>query len=105
MSRELKMGDCVRITSRSRVEGYQPGDKGVVLEGPAVYAGASDTSYVVAMDKGGPAAPPPSSPPRTSNRTYDCGARAWAACDQDRPTPRSPLPATGGTHAPLRPHP
>jgi hypothetical protein len=25
-----------------------------VLEGPAVYAGASYTSYVVAMDEGGP---------------------------------------------------
>ena len=50
----MKKGDRVRVTARSRVEGYQPGDKGVVLEGPAVYAGASDTSYVVAMDKDGP---------------------------------------------------
>ena len=54
MSRELKRGDRVSVTARRRVEGYQPGDKGVVLEAPAVYAGASDTSYVVAMDKGGP---------------------------------------------------
>ena len=44
----------MRVTARSRVEGYRPGDKGVAMEGPAVYAGASDTSYVVAMDKGGP---------------------------------------------------
>ena len=54
MNRELKMGDRARVTPGSRVKGYQPGDKGVVLEGPAVYAGASDTSYVVAMDKDGP---------------------------------------------------
>jgi hypothetical protein len=54
MNRELKMGDRVRVTPGSRVKGYQPGDKGVVLEGPTVYAGASDTSYVVAMDKDGP---------------------------------------------------
>ena len=44
----------MRVTARSRVEGYQPGDKGVVLEGPTVYAGAGDASYVVAMDKDGP---------------------------------------------------
>ena len=44
----------MRVTARSRVEGYQPGDNGGVLEGPAVDAGVSDTSYVVAMDKGGP---------------------------------------------------
>jgi hypothetical protein len=50
----MKMGDRVRVTLRSRVKGYQPGDKGVVLEGPTVYADASDTSYVVAMDKDGP---------------------------------------------------
>ena len=54
MSRELKMGDRVRVTPQSRIKGYQPGDKGTVLEGPNVYAGASDTSYVVAMDKDGP---------------------------------------------------
>jgi hypothetical protein len=54
MNRELKMGDRVRVTARSRVKSYQPGDKGVVLEGPTVYDGAGDTSYVVAMDKDGP---------------------------------------------------
>jgi hypothetical protein len=54
MNRELKMGDRVRVTLRSRVKDYRPSDKGVVLEGPTVYAGASDTSYVVAMDKDGP---------------------------------------------------
>ena len=51
---ELKIGDRVRVTERCRVRGYRPGDKGTVLEGPAVYAGSSDRSYVVAMDKDGP---------------------------------------------------
>jgi hypothetical protein len=55
MGPELKLGDRVRVTSRSRVKGYQPGEKGTVLEGPATYAGASERSYVVAMDKDGPA--------------------------------------------------
>jgi hypothetical protein len=54
MRATLKVGDRVRVTSRNRVKGYQPGDKGVVLEGPTAYAGSSDTSYIVAMDKDGP---------------------------------------------------
>ena len=54
MSRELKPGDRVRVTSRSHTRGYQVGDKGTVLEGPSTQTGAGDPSYVVAMDKDGP---------------------------------------------------
>ena len=76
MNREPKMGDRVRVTSRSRVKGYQPGDKGVVLEGPIGYAGSGDTSYVVAMDKDQPDATGGLfSVPITSNPTCDRGAR------------------------------
>jgi hypothetical protein len=53
MSVTLRVGDRVRVTPRSRVKGYQPGDKGVVLECPTAYAGSGDISYVVAMDKDG----------------------------------------------------
>lgn len=53
-TRELKIGDRARVTARCRMSGYSPGDKGTVLEGPVGYAGASDQSYVVAMDKDGP---------------------------------------------------
>ena len=49
---KLKPGDRVRVTTRCRLSGYRPGDKGTVLEGPP--AGAADPSYVVAMDKDGP---------------------------------------------------
>jgi hypothetical protein len=49
----LKPGDRVRVTSRNRMHGYMPGDKGVVLR--EVITGPSGTSYfVVAMDKGSP---------------------------------------------------
>ena len=54
MSHELKIGDRIRVTARCRMSGYSAGDKGTVLEGPVSYAGASDQSYVVAMDKDGP---------------------------------------------------
>jgi hypothetical protein len=54
MGHVLKIGDRVRVTARCRMSGYIPGDQGTVLEGPAGYAGASDQSYVVAMDKDGP---------------------------------------------------
>jgi hypothetical protein len=54
MSDQLKFGDRVRVTQRSHVEGYQPGDKGIVLEGPASHTGDDQKSYVVAMDKDGP---------------------------------------------------
>jgi hypothetical protein len=54
MSDQLKVGDRVRISQRSHVRGYQPGDKGIVLEGPTSYTGDNQPSYVVAMDKDGP---------------------------------------------------
>ena len=46
------MGDRVRVSRPSR--GYQVGDKGTVLEGPAGYTADDPKSYVVAMDKDGP---------------------------------------------------
>jgi hypothetical protein len=47
----LKPGDRVRVTSRNRMHGFQPGDKGVVLR--EIVAGPSGAYYyVVAMDKG-----------------------------------------------------
>ena len=53
MDCELKPGDRVRVTSRCRIHGYQPGDKGTVLRD--VVAGPSGTCYfVVAMDKDQP---------------------------------------------------
>ena len=54
MSDQLKFGDRVRVSQHSHVRGYQPGDQGTVLEGPASYAGDAQQSYVVAMDKDGP---------------------------------------------------
>jgi len=51
MSRELNLGDRVRVKRAQR--SYDVGDKGTVIEGPSTYAGAADTSYVVAMDKDG----------------------------------------------------
>jgi hypothetical protein len=54
MSRELKMGDRVRV--RRPYREYQVGDKGTVLEGPSAYAGSAEKSYVVMMDKDGPGA-------------------------------------------------
>jgi hypothetical protein len=52
MNPDLKMGDRVRVSRPSR--GYQVGDRGTALEGPASYAGDDQKSYVVAMDKDGP---------------------------------------------------
>ena len=54
MSNQLKFGDRVRVTQRSQVEGFQPGDTGTVLEEPASNTGDDQPSYVVAMDKDGP---------------------------------------------------
>jgi hypothetical protein len=54
MSRELKMGDPIRVRRPTRE--YQVGDKGTVLSGPTTYGGATETSYVVMMDKDGPGA-------------------------------------------------
>jgi hypothetical protein len=52
MNPELKAGERVRIRRPSR--GYQVGDKGTVLEGPARNTPDDQKSYVVAMDKDGP---------------------------------------------------
>jgi hypothetical protein len=52
MNPDLKMGERVRIRLPSR--GYQVGDKGTVLEGPASNTADDQKSYVVAMDKDGP---------------------------------------------------
>ena len=50
MEREFKLGDCVRVTGRNRMHGYQPGDKGMVLR--RVATGPSGACYyVVAMNK------------------------------------------------------
>jgi hypothetical protein len=50
MACPLKPGDCVRVTTRNRMHGYKPGDKGVVLR--EIIAGPSGAFYyVVAMDK------------------------------------------------------
>jgi len=54
MSEQLKVGDRVRVSQRSHVQGYQPGDKGTVLEGPTRYPGDDQPFYVVSMDKDGP---------------------------------------------------
>jgi hypothetical protein len=54
MSDPLKVGDRVRVSQRSHVRGYQPGDQGTVLEGPTSYTGDAPQTYVVAMDKDGP---------------------------------------------------
>ncbi|HEY7312005.1 MAG TPA: hypothetical protein VH643_21760 [Gemmataceae bacterium] len=52
MNPDLKLGDRVRVCRPSR--GYQVGDKGTVLEGPASDTADDQKSYVVAMDKDGP---------------------------------------------------
>jgi hypothetical protein len=53
MSRQLKLGDRVRVTARSRKEGYQPGDQGTVTHAPKVPL-HQEPYYIVAMDKDGP---------------------------------------------------
>jgi hypothetical protein len=47
----LKLGDRVRVTDRNRVQGYQPGDKGLVQAMPNMPAIGDQFHYVVAMDK------------------------------------------------------
>lgn len=47
----MKSGDRVRVASRSKVPGHQPGDRGTVLLGPILGDG-SKPYYIVAMDKG-----------------------------------------------------
>jgi hypothetical protein len=50
MSKELKPGDRVRVTSHRQVHGYQPGCTGIVRSGPTTDKGGK-TYYGVAMDK------------------------------------------------------
>jgi hypothetical protein len=49
------VGERVRIRRASR--GYQVGDQGTVLEGPASNTADDQKSYVAAMDKDGPGCP------------------------------------------------
>jgi hypothetical protein len=51
MSRKLKLGDRVRVTWKSRVVGYSPGDKGTVRAGPMILHGQALTFYLVMMDR------------------------------------------------------
>ena len=47
---ELKVGDRVRVTMRSRIAGYQPGDEGTLLH--VAWSPTGGCYYLVAMDKG-----------------------------------------------------
>jgi hypothetical protein len=51
---DLKKGDRVRVTGRSRMYGYQPGDRGTIVR-EAVRAPSGTRYYLVAMDKDNPA--------------------------------------------------
>ena len=51
MSDQLKVGDRVRVTDRNRVQGYDPGDKGMVQAIGSMPAIGDQFHYVVAMDK------------------------------------------------------
>ena len=51
MSRELRVGDRMRMSLRSRVQDYPPGEKGVVRGGPKNSARSGVVYYLVAMDK------------------------------------------------------
>jgi hypothetical protein len=53
MSALLKAGDRVRVTTASRAQGYQLGDKGKVLRSSTLVTTGSPY-YTVAMDKDGP---------------------------------------------------
>ena len=55
MSRQLKPGQRVRVTVRSRAARYQPGDTGTVLRS-SVSATTGERFYTVAMDMDDPAA-------------------------------------------------
>jgi hypothetical protein len=50
MSRELKIGDRVRVTVHYREGGYQPGDQGTV-SWVVPFSVTGGSLYVVAMDK------------------------------------------------------
>jgi hypothetical protein len=53
MSRVLKKGDQVRVTSQNCVAGYQLGDKGTVLR-EVVSTSRGTLYFLVAMDKDDP---------------------------------------------------
>jgi hypothetical protein len=54
MRRELRVGDRMRMSVRSRVEDYPPGAKGVVRGGPKDSARSGVVYYLVSMDKDDP---------------------------------------------------
>jgi hypothetical protein len=47
---ELKAGDRVRVTMRSRIAGYEPGDEGTLLH--VAWPPTGGRYYLVAMDGG-----------------------------------------------------
>ena len=49
MSRQLNLGDRVRVTSANTMPGYQPGDAGTVKDGPHPAANGGHY-YIVHMD-------------------------------------------------------
>jgi hypothetical protein len=51
MSRKLKPGDRVRVTSANALPGYRPGDTGTVKDGP--WPGVVCDYYAVQMDNKG----------------------------------------------------
>jgi hypothetical protein len=53
MSDQLKVGDRVRVTHHNHVQGYQPGDKGMVQGVPDMPVMGDQFHYLVAMDKDG----------------------------------------------------
>ena len=50
MSGALKVGDRVRVTTRNRMAGYRPGDRGTVLRVTET-AATGERYYSVAMDR------------------------------------------------------
>jgi hypothetical protein len=53
MSEQLKVGDRVRVSHHNHVQGYQPGDKGMVQGVPDMPVMGDHFHYLVAMDKDG----------------------------------------------------
>ena len=49
MAKKAQPGDRVRVTTRTAVPDYLPGDKGTVLRGPELSDGGVP-AYLVAMD-------------------------------------------------------
>jgi hypothetical protein len=47
----LKVGDRVRVTSRSRVKGYKPGDRGQVVDGPKTLPDRTEPYYLVVLER------------------------------------------------------